>query len=648
MMTRRKQNLFSVPAVFLILCFCLAALLSLPVSAEGENTVRVETGADFSQGASGYGTVYIDSLAGIASLDVTVHFDPDVVEITGTYNSVSASMYDSSVGDDGVRYTYIFDGNGPENKTGLFYFYYTIKDTAALGKTRFDVTVSDAYGIDLLPLTVNGSRTAVTVSEKKVSKTASLYRSSNVSTSVQNEFDLSYSVSTYQIASGSFAIRYDDELFELVSITPGGLLSGKISDINTDLAGSVYVSFVSNEYSSYNDLISVRLRTKKNVSQSSEIKLEVTDFYDLTLCPIVCQPVTTTVTVVHDDSIFDDAPGMVASSELNDGETECTVLITLDADSHLGAGDFTFTFDPARLTYVSAEKLFSPTFFTVNDKSADDGIIKFSVISTADIVKKTSVLKLTFSVKRPECDSEADISLAGSTTTDSMTNPIRLNYAAKAIAISGKVEDPPEVTMPTVSGRHGQTVEVPICLQHNSGVSAMTFTVNYGAGITLENVTFNESLGGQTALSATLASPATVQWINTSEKWSEDGVFATLKFRISDDAAYYSDIDITLDYSPENIYVSDGSEKRSVSLSVTNGKISVLPVAGDINGDGSLSSKDITRLFQYQANWLVSVNEYALDVNGDGCIDSKDVTRLFQYMANWDVEIFVAPDPRGN
>ena len=63
-------------------------------------------------------------------------------------------------------------------------------------------------------------------------------------------------------------------------------------------------------------------------------------------------------------------------------------------------------------------------------------------------------------------------------------------------------------------------------------------------------------------------------------------------------------------------------------------------IAGDINGDGSLNNKDLTRLFQYLSDWDVEVNESALDVNGDGSVNNKDLTRLFQYLSDWDVEIF--------
>lgn len=67
--------------------------------------------------------------------------------------------------------------------------------------------------------------------------------------------------------------------------------------------------------------------------------------------------------------------------------------------------------------------------------------------------------------------------------------------------------------------------------------------------------------------------------------------------------------------------------------------------AGDINGDGSVDNKDLTRLFQCLSDWDVDVVESNLDTNGDGAVDNKDLTRLFQYLSDWDVELHGGTNP---
>ena len=63
-------------------------------------------------------------------------------------------------------------------------------------------------------------------------------------------------------------------------------------------------------------------------------------------------------------------------------------------------------------------------------------------------------------------------------------------------------------------------------------------------------------------------------------------------------------------------------------------------IPGDINGDGRVNNRDLTRFFQYLSDWDVQVNTAALDVNGDGKVNNKDLTRLFQYLSDWDVVIY--------
>lgn len=54
---------------------------------------------------------------------------------------------------------------------------------------------------------------------------------------------------------------------------------------------------------------------------------------------------------------------------------------------------------------------------------------------------------------------------------------------------------------------------------------------------------------------------------------------------------------------------------------------------GDINGDGSINAKDMTRIKKYLAGTDVEVVAAALDTNGDGTVNVKDLSRLKRYLA---------------
>lgn len=63
-------------------------------------------------------------------------------------------------------------------------------------------------------------------------------------------------------------------------------------------------------------------------------------------------------------------------------------------------------------------------------------------------------------------------------------------------------------------------------------------------------------------------------------------------------------------------------------------------IPGDINGDGEVNNKDLTRLFRHLSGYTVDVQQSALDVNGDGSINNKDLTRLFRHLSGYDVMIY--------
>lgn len=414
----------------------LFAFNTLGISAEGERVVYATTSASVKQGSGGTAYVYLDDLTDLSAITVSVYYDPGKITVGSVYNSVPCILEDHTSQSGCLQFTYIFDGKGSQTKTRLFYFYYTVNSTAEVGDTFFDIVISDAYDSSVKPMNIVGSRCKFTVTEKTAAgKTCSIYSTSSVSTSVKEEFTLSYRLSTYQIASGSFTIQYDPELFEVAEVTAGAFLDGKVTDINSSLDGAISVSFVGTEYVSKSDLITVKFRTLKNATESSDIKLNVTEFYDLQLNNIISSGYTTKAQVVFDESYTEDNPAVILSSVFDEESGKVTLSVLLEENSNLGAGDFVLNFDPEMLQFISAEKSFAPTFFNFNDKQAAEGILKFSIISTVGITNSATMLKLTFDAKLSDEENITSVSISGSGLVDYMVNPIVLNFIGTEITL---------------------------------------------------------------------------------------------------------------------------------------------------------------------------------------------------------------------
>ena len=150
---QRKHNRV-LPRLTALVCALCLCLLSLPAFAEGESgrRITVSTAQTVRQGSGSYCTVSVDSLGTLASLELTVHFDPAAVQVSegNLYNEATACrLYDSHVADGEIRLTYLFDGNGAEGAQNLFSFFYSVPADAPVGMTGFDVTVGEALDLSV-------------------------------------------------------------------------------------------------------------------------------------------------------------------------------------------------------------------------------------------------------------------------------------------------------------------------------------------------------------------------------------------------------------------------------------------------------------------------------------------------------------------
>lgn len=429
-----KCKLLPIIVTFALVCCLFGGIFGVDGAetqvARAEETISIyaETGESIAQGNTGYCYVYVDNTVDLASLTVAVHYDIQKMSVTGYYNQVSCSIYDASNNDGCLKFSYIFDAEGSETKTALFYFYYQINSDAEIGNTGFDVVVEEAYTTTLEVAPYSGSRCSFDITEKKIVNTCSVYGTSTINTSVKETFEIDYSLSNCYIASGSIDVKYDPELFEFVELTQGNFLNGKVVDVNSSQRGTISLSFLATEYNYYSDLVKVKFRTLKNETTTSQIQLQVNDLYNLELSSVSCSGYTTDVNVTFDSVYAEDAPSVILGAAFLESTEQVLVTVLLEEGSRLGAGDFVLNFDTDDLEFVSYEKGFTPSFFNVNDKSVADGVLKFSVISMTDIVDEQTVLTISFNAKRECVNKTSNITISGTGLSDSLTNGILLNF----------------------------------------------------------------------------------------------------------------------------------------------------------------------------------------------------------------------------
>lgn len=191
-----------------------------------------------------------------------------------------------------------------------------------------------------------------------------------------------------------------------------------------------------------------------------------------------------------------------------------------------------------------------------------------------------------------------------------------------------------ELSVSSMNGIPGGTVQVTVNLKNNPGIASLAFNVEYDDALTLTNVEFNSVFGSYITTPKPYTNPQTITLISPLNDASAEGTLATLTFHISEEALdeYVAKINIT--YNANDVY---NGNYDNIALSVVNGSVTVYHgIPGDIDGDSKVNTKDAILLFRYVAGWDVDVDPAALDVNGDNKVDTKDAVALFRYIAGWD------------
>ena len=191
-----------------------------------------------------------------------------------------------------------------------------------------------------------------------------------------------------------------------------------------------------------------------------------------------------------------------------------------------------------------------------------------------------------------------------------------------------------KITLASATASAGEEIAIPVALTESPGVVSVEFSVQYDASV----LEWTGVLEGEYGGNFDGETGSMITWYAADPRVNEtkDGVLATLVFRVKDDAPE-GQTEVSITYEVDSVYNAD---EANVALAVTPGVITVSSyIPGDINGDGKVNNKDVTRLMRYIKYKDVEVVEAALDVNGDGKTNNKDVTRLMRYVKYKDVEI---------
>ena len=115
-------------------------------------------------------------------------------------------------------------------------------------------------------------------------------------------------------------------------------------------------------------------------------------------------------------------------------------------------------------------------------------------------------------------------------------------------------------------------VEITIALKNNPGITSILMNIAFDeAALDLVSMTYNAEIGGTAIPNESNESPITVYWADNFKDITDDFVFVTLKFNVSNTAAS-GDYDITLTYNADDVY---NANETNVDFKIVNGTITI-------------------------------------------------------------------------
>ena len=185
------------------------------------------------------------------------------------------------------------------------------------------------------------------------------------------------------------------------------------------------------------------------------------------------------------------------------------------------------------------------------------------------------------------------------------------------------------LTIGNVSAVRGGRVNVDVVIENSPGIAGAVLTFEYDNALTLVDATAGEAWRGLSLTKpAAFQSPCNFVWDGNGAY--DNGTVITLTFELPDDAYIDQIYSISASYMPGNIL---DTNYNNVDLTVIAGSITVQPMYGDVNDDGTVDVADVIALRRYLAGgYDIVINEELADINRDGFITIVDVIEIRRYI----------------
>ncbi len=563
--------------------------------------------------------VSIENNPGIMSALLTPVYDDTVLELVDV--ELNSEIFDGRIEiTEDNRIVILFS----EDKTSdgvLFTLVFRVLDTAKAGTS--EVTLSRGSGgisnknEDYISFRVKSGSVEVAAPKLKVSSYEAVPGETvNVDVLIENNPG---------IAAASFKLVYDDMVLELLKADING--TGMV-DTRENLV--VWASEPLENY--YDDgvlftLVFRVLDTAKRGESKVELLYEEGDIVNRKEENINFAVESGAVNVRTTESAISMFSN-VYSAEAGD-TVECKVC--LENNPGIAAVDLTPVYDES--VFELTDVRFNFEDFAGNALAENNTIVwaSFSKDNESDGIFLTLVFKVLDTAEARS----SEISVLCEEGAIQNSNEDIIEFDTSAAKASVEIVKIPEFKVSSVYAVTGETMKVDVSVENNPGIFTIGFNPVYDETV-LEfiGIDYNFELFPGGTLKGIAQNGETYHiWdidnrFTGCEKNCEDGVFMTLNFRVLDTAKAGTTEVSLLSYAQE----IHGTE--NVNFDVVPGTVRIAEAPFDLNGDGSVNSKDLVRLMKYISADGDGVDIFAdTDINGDGVTNAKDIVRFMKNFA---------------